>query len=61
MCMDGFRIRGIYEEEIVGMNSIGNGKKENGNRQVHLKKLFHVLLFYFKTNYQSLRNSNIYF
>lgn len=27
--MDGFKIRGIYEEELVGMNSIGNGKKEN--------------------------------
>lgn len=51
MCMDGFRIGGIYEEELVGMNSMGNGKKENGKLQVHLKKLFYVLLFYFKTNY----------
>lgn len=37
--MDGFKIRGIYEGELVGMNSIGNGKKENEKISSPLKKI----------------------
>lgn len=40
-----FKIRGIYEEKLVGMNSIGNGKKENGKLQVHLKN--YSMSYYF--------------
>lgn len=47
MCVDGFRIRGIHEEEIVGMNSIGNGKKESEKIQVLLKKFLPCLTILF--------------